>query len=122
MITTFLHTGIEVEDLDKAITLYIKLGFHVVNRFEKPEPRAYVAQLESENVTGVELWQFMDTKHPQVEYIRQHIAVASDNLEADIKELVRQGCEVVIPITKGVTLTYAFLRDPSGNYIEIAKR
>jgi catechol 2,3-dioxygenase-like lactoylglutathione lyase family enzyme len=121
MITTFLHNGFAVEDLDKAIGLYKKLGFRVVGRFEKPEPKAHVAQLQSKNVTGIELWQFVDLNHPQVKYIRQHIAVASDDLEKDIEELVKQGCEVVIPITKGVILTYAFIRDPSGNYIEIAK-
>lgn len=122
MITTFLHSGFEVEDLDEAIKLYVKLGFKLTSQFEKPEPKARAAQLTSKNGTGVELWQFIDVNHPQVEYIRQHIAVGSDNLEEDINKLVEQGCEVVIPITKGVILTYSFLRDPSGNYIEVAQQ
>ncbi|HUA13153.1 MAG TPA: VOC family protein [Candidatus Sulfotelmatobacter sp.] len=121
MITKYLHSGFEVKDLGEAIKLYEKLGFSVTTRFEKPEPEAHAAQMASESGAGIELWQFIDTKHPQVEFIRQHIAVASNNLESDIAELEKQGCVIVIPITKGVLLTYAFVRDPSGNYIEIAK-
>jgi len=50
------------------------------------------------------------------------ITVGSDDQKSDIQELVDNGCELAIPITKGVTLTYAFVKDPSGNYIEIGQR
>jgi catechol 2,3-dioxygenase-like lactoylglutathione lyase family enzyme len=120
MITTFLHTGIEVQDLEKALKFYENMGFKVVKRFEKPEPKAHVAHIVSKDGTRIELWQFLDINHPQVEFIRKHIAFSSNDLKNDIQELVKNGCEVVIPITKGVVLTYAFVRDPSGNYIEIA--
>lgn len=122
MIKNFLHTGFEVDNLEQAIELYSGLGFSLEKQFEKPEPQALAAQMSSPSGTGVELWQFIDKEHPQVEFIRQHVAVESDDLEGDINELVAAGCEVVIPITNGVTLTYAFVRDPSGNYIEVAQR
>jgi catechol 2,3-dioxygenase-like lactoylglutathione lyase family enzyme len=116
VITKFLHTGFEVNNLDEAIKSYEELGFKLTKRFEKPEPKAYFAQMSSLDGSGIELWQFIDTEH------RQHIAVSSDDFEKDIEELVKKGFEIVIPITKGVVLTYAFLRDPSNNYIEVAKQ
>jgi len=122
MITKFLHTGFRVTNLDEAIKLYEKLGFTLKRRFDKPKPKAKAAHMSSKNGYDIELWQFLDSDHPQVEYIQQHLAVASDNLEADINDLIKKGCELVIPITKGVVLTYAFVRDPSGNYLEIAKQ
>jgi predicted enzyme related to lactoylglutathione lyase len=45
----------------------------------------------------------------------------SDNLEEDIEKLVEQGCEVVIPKTEGVLVLYSYVRDPNGNYVEIAQ-
>lgn len=121
MITKFLHTGIEVKELDEAIESYLRLGFTLSNRFDKPEPKAHVASMKSESGTGVELWQFLDHDHPQVEFIRRHIAVSSTDLPEDLDELTKNGFEVVIPITKGVILTYAFVRDKDGNFIEIAQ-
>jgi catechol 2,3-dioxygenase-like lactoylglutathione lyase family enzyme len=90
MITSFLHYGFAVDDLDDAIALYKLLGFKEVRRFEKPEPKAHAAQLRSTSGGGIELWQFVDVDHPQVEYIRRHIAVASDDLESDIEKLVKK--------------------------------
>jgi catechol 2,3-dioxygenase-like lactoylglutathione lyase family enzyme len=122
MITRFLHTGFEVEDIDQAISFYETLGFSVTKQFDKAEPRAKAAHITSTDNTVIELWQFIDKNHPQVEFICRHIAFESDDLEKDIQKLALEGCKQVIPITKGVTMTYAFLRDPSGNYIEIGQR
>ncbi len=121
MIKKFWHVGVSVKDLDKSIAQYRKLGFKVVDRFEKPEPHALAAELEHSNGSGVELWQWLDEKHPQVEFIKSHIAFASDDIDNDVQTLVDQGCEIVIPKTKGIIVTYTFVRDPSGNYIEIAE-
>ncbi len=122
MIGKFLHVGFEVDNLEQSIAFYNKLGFEVKKQFDKPEPKAKAAHITNTDGTTFELWQFIDKNHPQVKYVRQHIAVESDNLESDIQELVNSGCELVIPITKGVTLTYAFVKDPSGNYIEVGQR
>jgi len=121
MIKKFWHVGLTVKDLDQAIAQYQKLGFEVVDKFEKDEPRAHVAQLKHANGSGVELWQWLDEKHPNVEFIRSHIAFTSDDINKDVAQLVDQGCEIVIPKTEGMTVTYVFVRDPSGSYIEIAE-
>jgi catechol 2,3-dioxygenase-like lactoylglutathione lyase family enzyme len=122
MIKAFLHTGFEVKDLEQAIKLYEQFGFKVTRRFDKPEPKAVAAHLATASGAVIELWQFFDQQHPQVKFIRRHIAIESDDLEADIANFISQGCTLVIPVTKGVVLTYAFVQDPSGNNIEIAKR
>lgn len=122
MIRGFLHNAFEVKDIEQAISFYQQLGFEVKKRFNKPEPKAKAAHIANDEGDTFELWQFIDKEHPQVEFIRRHIALESDELGEDVKRLVDQGCELVIPITKGVTLTYAFIRDPSGNYIEIGQR
>lgn len=121
MIMKFWHTGVTVKDLDKAIAEYELLGFEVTKKFEKPEPHANVAMIEHHNGSTLELWEWLDSKHPQVEYIKSHLAFMSDNLEEDIERLVKQGCEIVIPKTEGVLVLYSYVQDPSGNYIEVAQ-
>jgi predicted enzyme related to lactoylglutathione lyase len=121
MITKFWHTGITVKDLDKAISQYELLGFKLTRKFEKPEPHANAAIVEHHNGSALELWEWIDHDHPQVEYIKSHLAFMSDNLDEDITKLVEQGCEVVIPKTEGVLVLYSYVRDPNGNYVEIAQ-
>jgi catechol 2,3-dioxygenase-like lactoylglutathione lyase family enzyme len=122
MITRMSHIGIEVQDIDEAVQFYKTMGFQLTLRFEKPEPKANAAHLVSPDGSMVELWQFLDKSHPQVEFIKRHIAVESNSLEADLDTFVKQGCQIVIPITKGVTMTYAFIRDVDGNYIEVTQK
>jgi predicted enzyme related to lactoylglutathione lyase len=121
MIKKFWHVGVTVDDLDEAITQYELLGFTVEERFEKPEPHAFAAIVSHPNGSSLELWQWLDSTHPQVAYIKSHLAFISDDIEEDVKKLVQQGGEVVIPMTKGVLVTYTYIRDKSGNYIELAK-
>jgi catechol 2,3-dioxygenase-like lactoylglutathione lyase family enzyme len=121
MITGFLHTGIEVQNIEDGIKLYESFGFKLVQRFDKPEPKAKAAHMKAGDGGGVELWEFIDKSHPLVELIRRHIALGSDDIEADVEAFKQQGCEVAIPVTQGVTMVYAYLRDPSGNYIELAR-
>ena len=121
MIKKFWHVGLTVKNLDQAIEQYQKLGFELIDKFEKDEPHAYAAQLKHPSGSGIELWQWLDEKHPQVEFIKNHLAFVSDDINGDVKMLVDQGFEIVIPKTKGITVTYVFVRDPSGNYIEIAE-
>jgi catechol 2,3-dioxygenase-like lactoylglutathione lyase family enzyme len=122
MIVKYLHTAFEVDDLDEAIVLYQSLGYSLKKRLEKPEPHAFFAHIVDPMGNTFEIWQFIDTAHPQVEFIRRHIAFESDDLVVDLSMLTAKGFTEVIPITKGVSMTYAFVRDPSGNYIEIGQR
>lgn len=115
MLKHILHTGIEVADLVKSVELYKSLGFEVANEFEKPEPKAKVTTVKKGD-TAFELWQFEDKNHPQVAYIRNHIAIYSNDLEQDVQQFVGGGFKLVIPITEGVILRYAFVQDPAGAF------
>jgi catechol 2,3-dioxygenase-like lactoylglutathione lyase family enzyme len=113
MIKRFWHTGFGVKDLEKAIVEYETLGFKVMQRFEKTEPRSIAVHMDHHNGSSIELFQFFDEKHPQVEFIKQHMAFVTDNIDEDIKKLESEGCEVV--------KHFAFLRDQNGQYIELAE-
>lgn len=119
MLKHVLHTGIEVDDLAKTVDLYKNLGFEVANEFNKPEPKAKVVTVKK-GETAFELWQFEDKDHPQVAFIRNHVAIYSDDLQQDVQALVDKGFKLVIPITEGVILRYAFVQDPAGACYEIA--
>ena len=119
MLKQVLHTGVEVANLVKAIELYKNMGFEVANQFEKPEPKAKVATVKK-GETAFELWQFEDKSHPQAAFIRSHIALYSDDLEADVQKLINDGYKLTIPITEGVILRYAFVQDTAGLCYEIA--
>ena len=119
MLKKVLHTGIQVDNLEKSIELYRSVGFEVMNRFEKPVPHARVA-LVQKGETAFELWEFEDQTHPHVAHIRNHVAFFSDDLEKDVKAMVNLGYKLVIPIKEGVTLRYAFVCDKAGAMYEIA--
>lgn len=117
MLKQVLHAGVEVADLAKAIELYKSIGFEVVKQFEKTKTKiAIVTKGES----TFELLQFVDNDSPQVAFIRNHVAFASDDLENDVQKFVDDGYKLVIPITEGVTVRYAYLQDAAGACYEIA--
>lgn len=120
MIKKFLHCGMSVKDLDKAVSQYKKLGFKVTKEFEREELKGRAAMLEHPDAGGIELWQWQDRSIPQIEFIEHHLAFLSDNVEEDVRELVANGCEVVIPRTVGAVFIYSYVRDPNGTYLEIA--
>jgi catechol 2,3-dioxygenase-like lactoylglutathione lyase family enzyme len=118
MLKRVLHTGVRVADLDTAVALYISLGFTVSGHFEKPEPKASVTTVQKDGA-AYELWHFEDETHPYVPFISHHIAIYSDDLAHDVDELVSEGYKLVIPITDGVKLRYAFVQDAAGACYEI---
>ena len=119
MLKHILHTGVAVPDLDKAIKLYQSLGFGITKQFHKDDINADVAMLIKGEAT-YELFQFYNPDHPQVEFIRSHIAIYSDSLEQDIDMLLSQGYKLVIPITEGVIFRFAYVQDSVGINYEIA--
>lgn len=108
-----------VEDLKKAVRLYESLGFEVVKKFHKIDLDADVAMVSKDGTT-FELFQFNNHNHPQVEFIRSHVAIYSTDLEKDIAELQSQGYKLTIPITEGMIYRFAYLRDKAGANYEIA--
>ncbi len=119
VLKSVFHTGVEVADLEYAISLYSNLGFEVINRFEKPEPKISIA-IVSKGDTSFELMQFHDKAHPHVKYIRNHIGFMSDDLEKDVQKFIDDGYKLVIPITEGVIVRNAFVQDSAGTCYEIA--
>lgn len=123
MIKRFWHVGFGVENLERAIKDYEALGFEVVQRFEKSQPKSIAAHMNHSNGASIELFQFFDKTHPQVEYIKQHMAFESDNLDEDLANLESKGWEIVIPKTSGTSVKFfAFLRDPNEQNIELAEK
>ena len=122
MITRFWHVGLTVDDLEKGIAEYEKLGFELEKRIEKPEPHLFAAIMNHSDGSSVELIEFIDQSHPQNEFIKQHMAFISDDLDVDVQSLIDSGYDLVIPKTKGVIVTYAYLKDSSGNCIELAEQ
>ena len=122
MITKFWHVGLTVKDLDEAIAQYEELGFKLVQKFKKSEPKALAAHLNHSSGSGIEIFQWFDKNHPQVEFIKSHLAFISDDIDEDITKLLDRGYTMVIPKSAGVTVSYfTFLKDPGGNYIELAE-
>lgn len=119
MLKRILHTGIATTDLEKAISLYKTLGFEVSKKFHKPDLNADIAMMVNGETT-YELFQFNDPDHPQIQFIRSHVAIYSDALEEDVDRLVKQGYKLVIPVTEGIIFRYAFVQDSSGTNYEIA--
>ena len=70
--------------------------------------------------TTLELFEFHNPEHPQVEYIKSHIAIYSDDIENDVNTLIQQGYKLTIPITEGMVLKFAYVQDATGTNYEIA--
>lgn len=120
MIKRLHHTAIQVEDLEESIKFYESIGFKVVKEFEKDEPKSKAAFIE--NGTLLELWQFENENDPQTQIIKKHIGLETDDLERDLRDFQQNGYEIVIPITKGVTIKqFAFVKDKNGNYFELVE-
>ncbi|HUY85204.1 MAG TPA: VOC family protein [Candidatus Dormibacteraeota bacterium] len=119
MLKKILHTGLAVNDLEGMIKLYESLGFEVIKRFHKSDINADVVMV-TKGETTFELFEFHDQDHPQVEFIRNHVAIYSDSIEEDVNALLKQGYRLTIPITEGVVFRFAFLQDKAGANYEIA--
>jgi catechol 2,3-dioxygenase-like lactoylglutathione lyase family enzyme len=119
MLKRILHTGLTVPNLKASIDLYESLGFKVENKFHKSDISADVAMVGN-GETMFELFEFHNLAHPQVEFIRNHIAIYSDSIEEDVDKLIKQGYELVIPITEGMVYRFAYVQDSAGMNYEIA--
>ncbi|RJO61429.1 VOC family protein [candidate division WS5 bacterium] len=120
MIKRLHHTAIQVENLEESIKFYESIDFKVIKKFTKEEPKAKAAFME--NGAMLELWQFEDENEPQSQIIKKHIAFETDDLEGDLIDFQKNGHDIVIPVTKGVTVEqFAFVRDSKGNCFELVQ-
>lgn len=87
MIIGLHHFGFAVDDLDKAIELYLSMGFEVFKRFSIESINADAAMLKK-NQSHIELWKFKDPNTKLNKKIAKHFAFESDNLEEDVQNIL----------------------------------
>jgi catechol 2,3-dioxygenase-like lactoylglutathione lyase family enzyme len=111
------HVGMMVKDLNAEIAKYEAAGFKLDKRFIKPGMKA--AMLFKDG-TGAELFEFENPDGELEQKVKQHTAYVSDDLEKDVQKFLDDGCELAIPIGKGViTKRFAYVKDRAGTYIEL---
>ncbi len=117
------HLAIPVKDLEESSKFYERFGFRVVTPWEE-EPDLKCLLMEDESGYKIELIYHPTNKDlvfptiPQV----QHLGICVKNLEEKIVELKKEGIEVAVPITKGITVKkFALLRDPNGFAVELVE-
>jgi len=120
MILRLNHLGFRVDDLDKAIAIYEKLGFSVETRFGKGDWA--LAAMMRKGDDGIELFQFKDPNAELSKKISNHTAFTTDDIEADVQLFLDNGYALSIPISSGtVVKRYAYVADKYGVQIELCE-
>lgn len=119
MIKGIHHVSLLVSDLEVETNIYNGLGFRVESEFEIVEESLSGVMLDR-NGTRLELLSFADKTKPLAMVMESHIAFESDAIGADLDVLLKNKCEIVLPIKEGtIVKKRAFVRDGSGNLLEI---
>ena len=142
MITKIRHTGIVVNDLDKAIKFYSDvLGFKVEKTMEERGPFIEkILGLKNVEVTTIKMSAadgsliellFFKTHKTEVEKSDRkifdlgisHIALTVDNLESDYKRIKLAGVDFFCApeINLEGTAKVVFCKDPWGNILELVE-
>jgi len=118
------HISIPVKNLEQSKNFYQRLGFEVFNSWEKPSQKLKALWMQDKSGYKIELIYHPDNKgleFPEIIEVH-HLGIAVTNLEKKIKELQKEGIELVIPTTKGITVKqFAFIKDPNGFSIELVE-
>jgi len=125
------HLGISVPDLEASIKWYKEmLGFSLEKRMEIKELNAKIAFLYNDNfrielfeVTGAESLQEA-RRHPDLDLKThgiKHLAYEVENVSVFIGELKKRGVDIAMDVNKMENKEMAFIRDNSGNLIEIVE-
>jgi catechol 2,3-dioxygenase-like lactoylglutathione lyase family enzyme len=106
------HVAINVHDLDEALAFYVEqLEFTKLDRPAFDFPGAWVQ-------AGASQIHLMETDEATIDR-RQHVALQVRDLDAVLEALEAAGVEAArVPYVTGAG-RQAFLRDPSGNRIEL---
>lgn len=121
MITGLHHQGLQVANLNKTLGDYQAMGFELEKEFERADLFAKAAHIRYPQGGRLEFWEFSE-RHADHEFIQNHTAFASDNLEDDLQLFVDNGCKIVIPITQGAVARYAFVQDELGHNLELLEK
>lgn len=119
------HFSIPVKDLEESKNFYKEyFGFEPLNQWHRPELN--ITGLWTQNKEGfkLELLYHPDNENKNLyEGIMPHIGFEVSNLESKLKELVDDNVEVLMPLTKGVSIKrMAFIKDPNGLAIEVYEK
>ncbi len=124
------HGGVSVVDLDASIRWYCDmLGFEVETRFEIPPVPAKVAMLKR-GPLRMELFEVAgaaplpeDRRYPDRDLRtcgNKHVAFAVQDVALAVSELKARGADIVM-VHASPFGTGAFIRDNSGNLVEIVQ-
>ena len=137
MILGVHHAAIAVSDLAAALAFYCDvLGFEVAMEAEVPsgidvmgnamgiEDSGFKVRMIKKGNSCLELFEFDvfehgDTRRPVNLTGITHIALASDNIETDYKELAAHDVTFEAPLFGAAPSRFAYGRDPFGNVIEL---
>lgn len=123
------HVAISVHDMEKSLDFYELFGFRLVLRYADPHGDFEIAHLKLYD-TFLELWHYansvpapesttqLNTDLPRIGV--KHMALQVDSVQ-DARHLVQQwGIPIEVDVRAGNTgVTYFFVKDPSGNLLEI---
>jgi len=128
----FIYTGIRVKDMEESVRFYTEvLGMVIVEPLQKTPPtKGSVVTLKSPNSEQLlELNHYQEGSPYSSPYVNgedlDHIAFDVEDLEAAIRDLKRQGVEVVVePYQIGYEIGWneAYVKDPNGIWIELLQR
>jgi len=118
------HLAVPVKNLEESKRFYEKLGFEVFNQWEKPKQKLKALWMQDKSGYKIELIYHPTNKDfcfPRIIEVL-HLGIAVTNLEEKIRELQKDKIEIVVPVTKGVTVKkFAFVKDPNGFSIELVE-
>lgn len=121
MIKRISQIAFEPENFEESIKSYLDLGFEKVGEFEKENGKAKAVLLRL-NGFDFEIWKFND-KSSKLYPIRNHTGLEVEDIEAELEKMVKNGCKVRIPITKGITVrNYAFVENSDGQILELIEK
>lgn len=119
-----LHTSITVRDMDASIKFYTEnLGMKLSRRREIPQNNAEIAFLEMDGTEHALELTFWKDKRDYTEGDQlDHIAFSVEDLDSFIGKMRSKGVEIAKEPYMLGNSRIAFIKDPSGIWIELIER
>lgn len=126
------HTAISVRSLEKSLAFYEQLGFKQVHRYDEADGSMSIVHLKLGEYF-LEIFVYNKNREaPAVNYDYannleeigvKHIALQTEDIEKSLTELKKAGlADEKTQITHGRTkVSYFFIKDPDGVWVEIVK-
>lgn len=120
----YLHTKLQVSDLDVAIRFYqIAFGYAVRSRRPGPHDSEIAFMVLPGEAAEIQLCQYPGSEDVVVPERLMHLAFRVDDLDAVLEGALRAGASLdAAPYTLPSGSRVAFLRDPQGYAIELVQK